>query len=176
MKRYEYRLVKFDESIAAGNLKAALNELGAEGWHLSVADAFGSAFIFARLLPEHSCEPACNHASDCAVHNEPVYRAEACDCGAEQFPQPRIKPLRWYGPNHPDNDPGADDLAVAGGSRIGELPVTAQEEEAMREKSKPSLASIQYDLCSLDEAQLRAVIESCRVQLAVRGVKEAAKA
>lgn len=37
---------------------------------------------------EEGCQcPACKvtpHASDCAVHNEPAYPKDSCDCGAQQ--------------------------------------------------------------------------------------------
>ena len=40
--------------------------------------------------PEQCQCPNCKvtlHASDCAVHNEPAYPAEGCDCGAQQGPE-----------------------------------------------------------------------------------------
>lgn len=39
------------------------------------------------------------HASDCAVHNEPAYPKNACDCGA----QPEQEPVAWFEHN-PDLD------------------------------------------------------------------------
>jgi hypothetical protein len=45
----------------------------------------GGALYVYGPLEAHRCDPdGCDHASDCAVHNEPAYRAGPCDCGAPE--------------------------------------------------------------------------------------------
>ena len=70
------------------------------------------------LAQPDGCQcPACKvtpHASDCAVHNEPAYPKNACDCGA----QPEQEPVAWvvqYAHDHKDIDfyePDIEDLPV----------------------------------------------------------------
>lgn len=42
----------------------------------------GALYIYGA---KHVCDPdGCDHASDCALHNEPASPAGPCDCGAPE--------------------------------------------------------------------------------------------
>lgn len=62
----------------------ALSEVDLDPGDMAVLSG-GAIFIYGPEEPAHRCgRESCEHASDCAVHNEPALPAGPCDCGLSE--------------------------------------------------------------------------------------------
>jgi len=160
MKRYEY--ASEVPNNGWDGMMAMLERRGQDGWHLSAT--WGDWFLFARLLPEPDRvevkPPEYNiiHPLSCASRI-----GLPCNCLAGVG-------CAWCG--KVVKQPCVGKVAAKHCTRgVGEPypPVTAQEEEAFREKERVvSLASVQHDLRQLDLPQLYEVLDSVRAQMKIR--------